>query len=83
MEILRNLIVPAHNAEQARTICAEHPAGAGMFTTPLYTGQDVTHYVSSGWMPEEIVQSVADLANVSDLPPLEAIEQAGLSLCAP
>src|SRR5690625_4338868 len=42
-------IVPAETVE---TYCAMaaglHAAGAGMFLTPIYTGEELTHYISTG-----------------------------------
>ena len=42
-------IVPAETVETYRAMAAGlHPAGAGMFITPLYTGEELTHYISTG-----------------------------------
>lgn len=44
-------IVPADTVETYRAMAsALHPAGEGMFTTPLYSegSQDPTHYISTG-----------------------------------
>ena len=42
------IIIPAAIAEQARNLAATWPGGVGMWTRPLYTGDTVTHYISSG-----------------------------------
>ena len=44
------LIVPVSVVEQVRQLAAMWQGGAGMFVTPLYTGEDVTHYISTGKM---------------------------------
>lgn len=47
--IFTTIIVPAEHAETARTLAAAvSPAGIGMFTTALCTGETLTHYVSTG-----------------------------------
>jgi len=52
------LIVQAQDAPTARAIAAAFgPGGVNMWTTPLSaTGQEpATHYISSGYIPEEFV----------------------------
>ena len=85
MDIFATIIVPAAQAQAARDAAATIPGGAGMFTTGLSsTGQEpATHFISSGTMPQEIVEAVADLAEVSELPPSEAMQAAGLTMCVP
>lgn len=84
MDIFATLIVTAANVAQARTIAATFTGGEGMFTSELSaTGNaPATHFISSGWMPEEIVQAVADVVAVSDLEPVDALIAAGLKPCA-
>ena len=49
MLIFRTIIVPVAHVETARTLAAAvSPAGVGMFTTALYTGETLSHYVSTG-----------------------------------
>ena len=85
MDIFATIIVTAANVAQARTLAAEILGGDGMFTTGLSsTGQEpATHFISSGTMPQEIVEAVADLAEVSELQPSEAMASAGFVLCVP
>jgi len=85
MDIFATIIVTADKAEQARTIAAEIPGGEGMLTAGLSaTGAEpATHYISSGTMPQEIVEAVAGLAEVSELQPSEAMASAGFVLCVP
>lgn len=46
---LITVIVPAETVDSYRAMAALlHPAGAGMFITQLYTGEDITHYISTG-----------------------------------
>jgi len=85
MDIFATIIVTADNVEQARTLAAEISGGECMFTAGLSpTGAEpATHYISSGSVPQEIVEAVADLAEVSELQPAEAMPAAGLTMCAP
>ena len=85
MDIFATIIVTAANVAQARTLAAEIPGGEGMFTAGLSpTGAEpATHFISSGTMPQEIVEAVAGLAEVSELQPSEAMASAGFVLCVP
>lgn len=57
--VFRTLIVPADTVEPIRNLAATWPGGVGMWETPLYTGDTITHYISTGkisaaiagWMP--------------------------------
>jgi len=84
MDIFATIIVTADKAEQARTIAAEIPGGEGMFTAGLSaTGAEpATHYIASGWMPEELVQALTMCA-ISELPTDEAMTDKGLKPCVP
>ena len=84
MDIFATIIVTAANVAQARTIAAEIPSGEGMFTAGLSaTGNaPATHYIASGWVPEELVQTLT-MCIVSDLSPAEAITDKGLKPCVP
>ena len=57
IETHRTLIVAAAVVGECRTLASAFPGGSGMFVAPLYTGADLTHYISSGF----IDQSVADM----------------------
>lgn len=82
MEIFATIICPVSVIEQARIAAAAIPGGEGMLTAALSPSgtEPATHYIASGLMPEEIVQ-VLSMCEVSDLPPADAIEQAGLKQC--
>jgi len=69
MDIFATIIVTADKAEQARTIAAEIPGGEGMLTAGLSpTGAEpATHYIASGRVPEELVQTLTMCA-ISELP---------------
>ena len=84
-DIFATIIVTADNVEQACTLAAELPGGEGMFTSGLSATGTVpaTHYISSGSVPQEIVDAVASIADVSELPPSEAMQAAGLTMCVP
>ena len=85
MDVFATIIVPAAQAQAARDAASAIPGGEGMLTTALSaTGQEpATHFISSGTMPQEIVEAVADLTEVSELPPSEAMQAAGLTKCVP
>ena len=84
MDIFATLIVTAANVDQARTIAAQFTGGDGMFASELSaTGNaPATHYISSGWIPAEIVDALTMCA-VSELPPDEAMTDKGLKPCVP
>ena len=83
MDIFATIIVPAAQAQAARDAAATIPGGEGMLTSGLSpTGAEpATHFISSGTMPQEIVEAVADLAEVSELQPSEAMQAAELTMC--
>lgn len=81
-DVFATIIVTAAQAQAARDAAAQFPGGEGMLTAGLSaTGAEpATHYIASGIMPAEIVDALS-MCEVSDLPPAEAIEQAGLKQC--
>lgn len=83
-DIFATIIVTSANVSHARTLAAEIPGGDGMFTSELSaTGNaPATHYISSGYMPEEIVQAIAPVSAASNLAPADALIAAGLKPCA-
>jgi len=85
MDIFATIIVTAAKAQAARDAAATINGGDGMFTAGLSaTGSTpATHYISSGSLPQEIVDAVASIADVSELPPAEAMQAAGLTMCVP
>lgn len=62
MDIFRTLIIPADQVELARSIAASFVGGEGMWTTPLSpTGlYPATHYISTGYIPEEFAYMVPE-----------------------
>jgi hypothetical protein len=44
----RTIIVPAAQVSVYRDMADTFPGGTGMFVVPLYTGSDITHFISSG-----------------------------------
>ena len=84
MDIFATIIVTAAQAQAAREAAATIPGGEGMLTAGLSsTGQEpATHYISSGWVPEELVQTLT-MCIVSDLSPAEAMTDKGLKPCVP
>jgi len=84
MDIFATIIVTADKAQAARDAAAQIPGGEGMFTAGLSpTGAEpATHYISSGWIPAEIVDALTMCA-ISELPPDEAMTDKGLKPCVP
>lgn len=66
-------IVPTETAETYRAMAsALHPAGEGMFITPLFTGAELTHYISTGLIDTIFTDVVTD--------PVKFSQAAGVSL---
>ena len=84
MDIFATIIVPAAQAQAARDAASAIPGGEGMLTAGLSaTGNaPATHYISSGWIPAEIVEALTMCA-ISELPPDEAMTDKGLKPCVP
>ena len=82
MDIYATIIVTAAQAQAARDAAAQIPGGDGMFTAGLSaTGNaPATHYISSGWIPAEIVDALTMCA-ISELPLDEAMMDKGLKPC--
>lgn len=67
MDIFRTLIVAAIDAPLAREIAASFgPGGAGMWTTALSADgtEPATHYISSGYIPEQFANLLTDPVGV-------------------
>ena len=84
MDIFATIVVTAAQAQAARDAAAQIPGGEGMFAAGLSaTGNaPATHYIASGWVPEELVQTLT-MCIVSDLSPAEAMTDKGLKPCVP
>lgn len=54
MDAFRTLIVASAVVAQVRALSDTWPSGQGMFVTPLYTGSEITHYISAGMISETI-----------------------------
>ena len=83
-DIFATLVCGAETVELARAAAAEHAGGAGMFTTALYApgNPEPTHYISSGYTPEEIISALTGICEISELSGIEVIAAMGLSLVA-
>lgn len=84
---LTTIIVPAETVETYRSIAeALSPSGAGMFQVPLYTGQILSHYISTGKIWQEFVDLISDpemFAQAMGVPIEDAEElQAGITYLA-
>lgn len=56
MDKFRTMIVPAGVTEECRTMASTWPGGVGMFTVPVYTGDAVTHYMSTGFIDGRVAE---------------------------
>ena len=43
-----------------------HNASSGMFITPLYTGDEITHYISTGMIDVEFIDAVTNPEDFAD-----------------
>jgi len=84
MDIFATIIVSAAQAQAARDAAAQFTGGEGMLTAGLSaTGNaPATHYISSGYMPAEIVDALTMCA-ISESPTDEAMTDKGLKPCVP
>ena len=57
----RTITVPASSVETYRAMAATWPGGIGMFTTPLYTGSEISHYISSGKIDADAAAMIDDM----------------------
>jgi len=83
MDKFATLIVSAKNAQQARDAAAAITGGEGMFTSALSSSgsEPATHYISSGWIPTEIIEAVSGLCDVSDVAATDVVISKGLKPC--
>lgn len=85
--VMATIIVPAETVETYRGIAAAlSPSGTGMFQVPLYTGEDITHYISTGKIWQQFVDLISDpemFAQAMGVPIEDAEElQAGITYLA-
>ena len=74
-DVFATLIVTAAKQEQAQAI------GAGMFTTPIGKDNVATHYISSGYLPAELLAELQGVADCYDNGPNEVMAALGMTLC--
>lgn len=59
--IMATIIIPAETVETYRGVAESlSPSGSGMFQVPLYTGEDNTHYISTGKIWQQFVDLISD-----------------------
>ena len=74
-ETFRTILVPAAIAETARQLAAHWPGGEGMFLVPVYTGSELTHYISTGYIDAAVAEMLDDptaFAEATGIPPEQA-----------
>lgn len=77
MDIFRTMIVQANDVELARDIAASFGSGGeGMWTTPLSsTGfYPATHYISTGYIPEQLAHLLTDAQALYDLAVAQGVD---------
>lgn len=75
MNAFRTLIVPASIAQLCRNLAATWSGGVGMFTTELYTGSNLAHYISTGYIDSDVAAMLDDpvaFAAATGIPAAEA-----------
>lgn len=82
MDIFATVITTSENVAQARSISDQFPGGQGMFTAGLSeTGTlPITHYASSGHIPEEILNALNGIVDVYDSDPHSTFYDAALQM---
>lgn len=87
--VFKTIIVQSEDAQQARDIASSFvPAADKMFETRLSQngGAPATHYISSGYIPEEIVSALnsgVDGIDISDDQPFQALSRLDLQIVVP
>lgn len=83
-QTFETIIVTAATQTEAQDIAAAFEGGAGMFTTACSkTGRSpATHYISSGFLDDAIVEALRDVKNIdiSDEDPFVALARLELQI---
>ena len=83
-QTFETMIVPAATQTEAQAIAAAFEGGAGMFTTACSsTGlSPATHYISSGFLDDAIVEALRDVPgiDISDEDPFVALARLDLKI---
>ena len=58
VETFRTILVPASVVEECRALASHFPGGEGMFITPVYTGSELTHYISTGYISTVVADTL-------------------------
>lgn len=83
-DIFRTIIVTVESQEAAQLIAVTYDGGDGMFTvgcSPSGTAP-ATHYISSGFVDEEMTVSLAEVSgiDISEDPPFTAMARMNIQL---
>ena len=76
-DVFATIIVTADKQADAQAI------GPGMFTTPIGADGKATHYISSGYLPAELLESLQGIADCYDNEAGEVMAALGMAICAP
>ena len=74
-DVFATLIVTAAKQAEAQEI------GPGMFTTPIGANGKATHYISSGYLPAELLDALQGIADYYEDGPTEVMAALGMTLC--
>ena len=81
-DVFATIIVPASKVQAAKDAALSVPGGAGMFAAGLSASGSLpaTHFISSGWIPSEIID-VLSMCAISKTSPDMAMADKGLKIC--
>ena len=63
VETFRTILVPASVVEECRALAAHFPGGDGMFVVPVFTGDTITHYISTGHIDKAVADALDNPAD--------------------
>ena len=74
-DVFATLIVTTAKQAEAQAI------GAGMFTTPIGADGNATHYISSGYLPAELLAALQGIADCYDNGAGDVMAALGMAIC--
>lgn len=82
-DVFATMVVENNNVTSVRNTVGVLVGGSGMFTTGCSVDGELpaTHYISSGFVSNDILTSLTEVCYIATLPPLEVLEQLNLKIC--
>ena len=74
-DVFATIIVTKAKQAEAQAI------GAGMLTTPIGASGTATHYISSGFLPAELLEALQGIADCYDGEAGEVMAALGMAIC--